>query len=383
MSTLKLIISCICLFLAGAALQFLCGDVNSTRFAYPWSAVLFLNYLGLLVFLVFRFGDRPSFRSIFGESAGIGIMSMLLLLVLLMGITGRNLNHSWPFVLPMIWLMTLTGVVAVRDLLHIRRVPWAAMLFHWGLFLILAAAIFGNADKQRVTVKAYIDSEVAEGVDVQQNIRHLPFSLRLKAFHLEEYAPKLCLIGIDGESMEECLQIPANKCETLHQYKDWTIIVKRYIDEALPAGDSLVFQPVHHVGAAHAALVEAVKGMDKVCGWISPGSFLFDGVQLKLDDGLVLSFKPSSPKSFVSELVLTDAQGFTSNENTSVNHPIRFGSWQIYQKGYDVEQGKWSNYSVLECVNDPWEPITAISLWLMVLGAVVCVVESHNKSRKR
>ena len=28
--------------------------------------------------------------------------------------------------------------------------------------MILAAAIFGNADKQRVTVKAYIDSEVAE-----------------------------------------------------------------------------------------------------------------------------------------------------------------------------------------------------------------------------
>ena len=45
------IIRCICLLLAGAALQFLAGPADATLLAYPWGVIAAVNYLYLLIIL--------------------------------------------------------------------------------------------------------------------------------------------------------------------------------------------------------------------------------------------------------------------------------------------------------------------------------------------
>lgn len=370
--------------LTGAVLQFLCGEVDNTHLTYPWSAVLFLNYVGLLVVLISKCENRKFFHTFFGESTGIAVIASMLVLILIMGITGKNISHSWPFVLLMFWLMSLVGIVAIRDVCHFRKVPKSALLYHVALFMVLAAAMFGNADKQRIIVRADIDKEIAEGMNSKGELRYLPFSIQLKAFHFEEYAPKICLLN-DSNGINEKLVIAVNEKGKQYDCAGWRISVRQYIDEAIPMdnGNNLDFQEMHHVGASHAAFVEAIKGNNHVEGWICTESFLFESINLHLDNHLAIAFKPVSPKGYVSDLLLTDVKGNKKTTKTSVNHPASLGSWLIYQKGYDVGKGKWSDYSVLECVHDGWSWVTCVALWLMVMAAIVAIVEARRKSGKK
>ncbi len=382
MNMFKLLQYCICLLLTGAVLQFFCGEVDNSCLAYPWSAVIFLNFSGILVFLFFRCENHKFFRSLFSENAGIAVLVTLLILVLAMGVTGKNISHSWPFVLLMLWLVAMTGVVAIRDWHNFRQVSKSALLFHVSLFLVLSAAIFGNADKQQITVRASLGNEIAEGFDKKENIVHLPFSIQLEAFHFEEYAPKLCFLT-DSDGVNEELAFVADNKGKVFDCSGWTFSVSRYYDEAIPLDNLQNFQEMHHVGAAHVAFVEASKGDVHVDGWVCAESFLLKPINLQLDEKHFIAFKPASPKGYESELLLRDMKGDKESCSTSVNHPAVFGNWLIYQKGYDVQKGKWSDYSILECVHDGWSWMTRVALWLMVLATAVAIVEARKKSRKK
>ncbi len=76
----------------------------------------------------------------------------------------------------------------------------------------------------------------------------------------------------------------------------------------------------------------------------------------RYDDGV-------SPKQYTSTL-LVDGHELS----TSVNHPCRYGGYNIYQSGYDSED---SSYSVIKLVHDPWLPVVYLGLFLLVLGAVM------------
>ena len=57
----------------------------------------------------------------------------------------------------------------------------------------------------------------------------------------------------------------------------------------------------------------------------------------------------------------------------SVNHPLRWNGWWIYQNSYDSAH---ESYTVLEAVRDPFLPLAALAGLLLLLGAAMCVVAS-------
>ena len=58
----------------------------------------------------------------------------------------------------------------------------------------------------------------------------------------------------------------------------------------------------------------------------------------------------------------------------SVNHPMRWNGWWIYQNSYDAAQ---EAYTVLEAVRDPFLPVAALAGILLLLGAALLCRESR------
>lgn len=70
-----------------------------------------------------------------------------------------------------------------------------------------------------------------------------------------------------------------------------------------------------------------------------------------------------SPKQFTSTLII-DGKELT----TSVNHPLRFKGYRLYQSDYDMEANR---YSVLKVVKNPWLPIVFIGMALLAIAAIL------------
>ncbi|MEI6638107.1 MAG: cytochrome c biogenesis protein, partial [Chlorobium sp.] len=54
-----------------------------------------------------------------------------------------------------------------------------------------------------------------------------------------------------------------------------------------------------------------------------------------------------------------------------VNHPINVMGWKLYQMGYDDEAGRWSKYSLIEVIRDPWLPAVYLGFFMIMAGNVL------------
>lgn len=70
-----------------------------------------------------------------------------------------------------------------------------------------------------------------------------------------------------------------------------------------------------------------------------------------------------SPKQFTSALSISGKK-----MTTSVNHPVRYKGYRLYQSDYDHDGNK---YSVLKVVRNPWLPIVFIGMALLAISAIL------------
>ena len=64
----------------------------------------------------------------------------------------------------------------------------------------------------------------------------------------------------------------------------------------------------------------------------------------------------------------------------SVNHPMRWNGWWIYQNSYDAAQ---EAYTVLEAVRDPFLPMAALAGILLLLGAAMLAMKVKVKVKAK
>jgi len=70
-----------------------------------------------------------------------------------------------------------------------------------------------------------------------------------------------------------------------------------------------------------------------------------------------------SPRQFTSKLIVDGEK-----METSVNHPLSYKGYSLYQMNYDRMGGR---YSVLLVVRDPWLPFVYIGMALLAIGSVL------------
>lgn len=335
---------------------------------WPWSAVCALAYVYAIVLLYVLSLSHGRLRRLYTGKICIITIAVAMVVMLFFGFV--PIVRGLLYYLTMIGLCSVTGLALMDQLYHIKSRKPASVLAHLGIFVILTAGIFGYADKQTVHVNAHLDQTVAEGIDDDGNRVSMPFALTLRSFDIERYEPHL---AVNGELCSD-------------RYGDKTIEILKYYDMAGKAPGSDQWQELKHLGAEPAALVRvSERGSAIAEGWVACGSFMFEPSSLVLPDGSELTMLPPSPRQFISRVNLqkmSPGSEMMSGE-VSVNHPLRLGTWKIYQSGYDTEMGRWSSRSVFLCVNDPWFPVIRVGLWIIIASGIVMLFTAGGRKSNK
>ena len=111
---------------------------------------------------------------------------------------------------------------------------------------------------------------------------------------------------------------------------------------------------------------------------LRPGEHaMLDGDILVLKGFSVPKYPSGKPRQYESDVhVVSVARGADEaagkpkavHAKISVNHPMRWNGWWIYQNSYDAAQ---EAYTVLEAVRDPFLPMAALAGILLLLGAAM------------
>ena len=101
-----------------------------------------------------------------------------------------------------------------------------------------------------------------------------------------------------------------------------------------------------------------------------------DGGVLVLKGFDVPKYSDGRPRQYISDVHVMSAIGGegvgmeVSHAKISVNHPMRWNGWWLYQSSYDALN---ESYTVIEAVRDPFLPVAALAGILLVLGsAMMC-----------
>ncbi len=106
------------------------------------------------------------------------------------------------------------------------------------------------------------------------------------------------------------------------------------------------------------------------------------GFDVKLDD-FILSYYPGGrrPRSFESHVTISDAaSGVTQARVVSMNHPIEYGGFTLYQQAYREEPNRTLSY--LNVARDPGQIIAFAGYIIMMIGMVFVLVIRMTDRRR-
>ncbi len=245
-------------------------------------------------------------------------------------------------------LLLAVGIVLFRRLL---RVP-ALLLVHAGCVLILAGAIWGSEAGCSLQKTLFgIDivptgrMQIYEGysdnrVILEDNeIRELPFYIKLKDFRIEYYEPGHIYIQTrQGDAVWEFpVQIGARfqlgpqfgAVEIIKVFENFRIAID---------GDSrtAVDEPGTGINAALEVRTESPDGrvsiryvFERSRGHIYPDAPLYMSYERVISD-------------YVSELQVIRNGRIVAEKDIEVNHPLHFGGYHFYQDSYDAQAAEYT-----------------------------------------
>jgi len=328
---------------AGILLQITTGQ-------FPYELIRFPVNLILTLVLITLAAIKPGKILATTGSLPVSVFLIALLAIqsIVMGLMPDNsLKGSWPFAMTYFMLLTNLALTVGRRLRTFRLKDTGFILNHVGLFILLISSGLGAADSRHLFMKVNEgeSSDYAENYETGEALL-LPFKLTLEDFSMEFYSPKFFLIDAKSGIME---QLAHDSSQSLKVTSD------SLRDKA---------------GLAPEALI-SVKGPGvDTTGWVSSGSYMQPRKLMQIDQFRYISMGDPETKSYCSKVVLSRDNETVRREEIRVNHPLRWGSWWIYQFSYDQQMGNHSRYSILELVRDPWIIPAYIGLFMLLAGAV-------------
>ena len=352
---------------------------------YNAIALLFLAVLVISTGLAFR--NTPAVKWFGGIPLGLCLILAIAVLSLIGGIipqqsaakeslpTLLGLNQifsSWPFAVTVLLFLANLGISLSWKLIPFKLQNLQFILFHAGFWIALSCAIFGSSDLQRLVVPINVGKANNLGYTMESDTpQHLPLSIFLHDFSLEEYPPQLLLYDPHNDKllMNKAQAILEVRKGTTATWQGIEVLVLDYLPYALPGKDGVPQSADRKTGIPFAK-VRIITASTQREAWISTGSPLLkpDAAQL---DGLYLIMMPGTPKSFRSAVTVQDEKGHETMANLEVNHPVSFMGWKLYQMGYDEKAGRWSKLSLIEVIHDPWLPAVYLGFFMIMAGNIL------------
>jgi len=252
-------------------------------------------------------------------------------------------------------IILAAGFVVFRRLARIT----ALSLIHCGCILVLAGGMWGSdaghklqkqlfgIDKIRTGQMAIYEGDTENHVAVGnvEQIKELPFSIKLKDFRLEHYKPEyLQVLTRNGEGWKVPIEIGTEfslgedlgTVTIIRTFENFKIRIKgkeRKITDEPDSG----YNPALEVQIKSPAGNEETR-------------YVFERYpgHTNSEDELLLSYHRII-SDYVSELEIIKDGKVAAAKNIEVNHPFYYGGYHFYQHSYDAEGGQ---YTVLMVASD-------------------------------
>lgn len=388
--------------IVGIILELILSQISS-EIIFPLNviiALLFILFIGITYLLI---PNSSIIKLMVSVENTLVLIAFVLLMTIYMGVIPQDLNHggdiinllglnrittTWTFLLLFSYLeLSLGYIIAKRvSVLIKQKYPFdihqfSFLLNHIGLFFLLLVGILGANDIKHFTIKLYPGQENNIIYDKNGNGFELDFGIKLDEFSVENYKPKLGILSnktgeLTSLGDKQLIQI---EDDLSFEFNDYKIKLENFIELSSPFGDNYV--KVYQYGSIPSAEFSIIKdGKALNRSWITCGNFMHQYRSLKIDDDHSLVMTIPEVKKFTSHITLIDGNE-SLKETIEVNKPFDFKGFKIYQLAYDDKKGKWSEYSILELVYDPWLTWVYVSMILLSIGSVMLVysgIKSKN-----
>lgn len=268
-------------------------------------------------------------------------------------------------------LLLITGFWVFSRLI---RIP-GLLFIHAGCIFILTGAVCGSQAGHKLQKKIFgidkipagqmiIYEEESENRVVLENedeVRELPFYVKLKDFRIEYYKPEYLYIqNREGKSWKIPVQINAElslgdnigSIRIVRKFENFKIRIEG--DNRVPYDDP---QP-----GFNPALEVEIKSPE---GEMS-ARYVFERFpsHLHSEDNFFLSYRRIISE-YISELQIIRDNGVVVEKNIEVNHPLYFGGYHFYQADYDKEAGQ---YTILTVTSDTGLGIIYVGYLILCIG---------------
>jgi hypothetical protein len=375
------------LCLLGTLLEVLV-DTPPPLIGFPFNLLIVIAFLTLAITAYRLKKHHPLVQWLTNLPAALSAISYFGVMTLIIGLVPQSSNlhahsllgfthlwRSWQFFFAWLYLLTILTFVILKRAVPLSYRNIRFLVSHLGFWLIILAMALGAGDKHKLNLVLHQGKPESSGIDLNGMRQDLPFTLKLSEFWIEEYAPELLLMDITtGAPFKDRSKgevfITAGLKLKLGGY---VIFIRDFYPQAIPTESG--FMPSTDYGNVPAAYIEALDSTGyKISGWITCGNFRFPAVLLKLDQRFVLIMNRPAPKQFASRITILTRDRPVIEAILTVNHPIKIKHWRLYQGGYDTTKGKWSQYSLIQAVKDPWLPVVYIGLVMVLAGVIMLVV---------
>lgn len=371
-----------------------------SKLVFPVNIFIGLALIAAVLITGTQFKRQAVVRWLSSVPAAVSSISLFAFLVLLQGFIPQNqsskpdiltllgLDHvknSWVFAISGIYLLTALGLVIIRKSIPFRKINLPFLLNHLGLWIAVAAGSLGSGDLLSLSI--YLqegDPLTCFAYDRENNAHTLPFSIKLTSFDINYFPPDLVLLNAETGTIINGDKQPLTEVEVGKEfwYKDWQIRIEDFL-EAVYYMEGNYYEK-DTLGSAPAARVSAINKNtgENIAGWVSCGSDQMAHSFLTLGNDCIVAMTIPEPQKYSSQVIIKKIDGDTDTTRIEVNKPCRLKSWRLYQMSYDEKKGKWSEYSIIEAVKDPWLPLVYFGIFLMMGGAVYLFWTGRNMNNK-
>ncbi len=371
--------------LVGFIVQYATSGQGIPMFRLPVNAVVLAVFAALILGTGLGFRENEMVKWFGGIPLGLCLIVAISVLSLIGGVVPQGglmagslfallgvnqIFSSWPFALTVVLFLANLGLSLSWRLVPFNMKNLQFILFHAGFWIALSCGVFGAPDLQRLVVK--VDegesSNLAWSMENDTEQR-LPFSVVLHDFSLEEYPPQLFLYD---PHKEQPLQERTKRTTLVHKgakasWKGVDVEVVDFLPSALPGKNGDPEPAESKAGVPFAKLRIASADAAPIDAWISTGSPMMKPYAAQFRE-LYFVMMPGAPKAFRSDVTVHGESGQQTSATLEVNHPINVMGWKLYQMGYDNEVGRWSKYSLIEVIRDPWLPAVYLGFFMIMAG---------------
>jgi hypothetical protein len=371
---------------AGFAVELLTGGSGISIPAWPANFMFLIAFAASILTLGLAMRANPTVSWLGGIPVGLSMIVGLALLSLIGGVLPQDpvpagsvvatlrLNgifSGWPFAFVTLLFLVNLGLSLVWKLVPFRLANLQFVLFHGGFWIALSCGLLGTADLQRLVVPLDEGRGSAVAYDMaSKTVIHLPYSIHLKDFQIDEYVPQLALYD---PSADRVIEDKARRMPEVRKgaHAVWPgiaeVTVLEFMPDALPDRSGRPVPVSDRKGVPFARIRLETPGRPPVEGWINAGGPSTEPRFCQAGTYFIV-MAPGPAKAYRSHVVITGSDGERRTETLEVNKPVDFRGWKLYQMGYDEKAGRWSTMSLVEAVRDPWLPAVYLGFFMIMGG---------------